>query len=156
MQRLVKWALAPLAIAGVAAGLGQLSRRSPFASSLAALSPAERSALETALPFSMANASWALGDVSAVRNMMRTELDRLPESEGPARSRVFVRFGLVDTNPDGQAAVFFQACASDPNVCSREQLKAAIEREIAVRFVAPGNQLPLYVIDGHPRVQTSP
>ena len=80
--------------------------------------------------------------------MARFELDRLPESEGPSRARVFVRFGIIDTNPDGQAALFSQACVADSNDC--EHLKEAAQRETQARFVAPGNHLPLFFLGGHP------
>ena len=45
--------------------------------------------------------------------MFRTELDRIPDTDGPGRARVFVRFGIIDTNFDGQAALFAQACVAD-------------------------------------------
>jgi hypothetical protein len=104
--------------------------------------------LEGIPALTVANAIWALGSVESVKRMTRAELGRLPESEGKLRSRVFLRFGLIDTNPDGQAAVFFQACASDPSIC--DATKQAAEVEARARLVAPGNHLPLYFLDGHP------
>ena len=73
-----------------------------------------------------------------------------PQSDGPGRARVFVRFGIIDTNPDGQAALFAQACVADPSLCDRERLKKAARREVQARFVPPGNVVPLY-FGGHPR-----
>ena len=83
--------------------------------------------------------------------MFRVELDRLPESDGPARARVFVRFGVIDSNYDGQAALFAQACAADPNVCDLDRLREAAQREVRARFVPPGNVVPLY-FGGHPKI----
>jgi hypothetical protein len=101
----------------------------------------------------MANATWAFGDGDSVKKMFRSELDRLPE--GPARARVLIRFGVFDTNPDGQAAVFSQACSDDPSVCDAG-LKPAAERELKQRFVAPGNQLPPFLLGGHPPIAGTP
>jgi hypothetical protein len=98
-----------------------------------------------------ADVIWASGDEASVRGMFRTELDRIPESDGPARARVFIRFGILDDNPDGQAALFNQACAADPNVCGVDALKQAAEREVRARLVPPGNHLPLY-FGGHPPI----
>jgi len=111
-------------------------------------SEAGMKSLEAIPALTLANAIWALGSVEAVKRMTQAELARLPESEGKLRSRVFLRFGLIDTNPDGQAAVFFQACASDPSIC--DHTKEATEVEARARLVAPGNHLPLYFMDGHP------
>lgn len=123
--------------------------RARFEQALAALSDAERSALPSLSGLTVANAIWALGSEDAVKKMLRSELDRLPETEGRARARVLVRFGIIDSNPDGQAAVFFQACVSDPSLCERAPLIAAAERETRARLVEPGRQLPLYLA-GHP------
>jgi hypothetical protein len=126
--------------------------RAHFAHAVAALSSAERNALSSAPSSAVANAIWALGSEDAVKKMLRAELDRLPEAEGQARARVLVRFGIVDSNPDGQAAVFFQACVADPNLCDRARLIAAAERETHARLVEPGQHLPLYLMSGHPQV----
>jgi len=99
----------------------------------------------------IADATWALGSEDAVRKMFRVELDRIPESEGPTRARVFVRFGIIETNPDGQAALFAQACVADPAVCELDRLRQAAQREVQARFVPPGNVLPLF-FGGHPPV----
>jgi hypothetical protein len=98
----------------------------------------------------VADEIWRVGDEDTVRKMLKAELDRLPESEGQRRARVFVRFGVVDTNPDGQAALFAQACVADPGVCDRDRLQQAAEREVRARRVPPGDHLPLYFIGHHP------
>jgi hypothetical protein len=152
-RRLFQWGLAPLAIAALAGALGQRharEQRGPFVQKTAALSPSDRQLLESAPALAVANATWTLGSVEAVRKMARFELDRIPETYGLDRARVFVRFGIIDINPDGQAALFAQACVFDPNDC--DHLKEAAQRETAARFVAPGNRLPLYFLGGHPHV----
>jgi len=83
--------------------------------------------------------------------MFRAELDRIPEADGRARGRVFLRFAIIDTNFDGQAALFAQACAADGRICDRERMKEATQREVEARLVAPGNVMPLYFV-GHPRL----
>ena len=148
--------LGPLLVAILAGFLGRMRKdtpRDPWLEVLGALSAAEQKALESAPALAIANAVWAFGDVNSVKRIAHTELDRLPESEAPNpnRARVFLRFGLVDDNPDGQAAVFAQACASDSRVCN-DHMKAAAEREVQARFVAPGNSLPLSLTGGHPHV----
>jgi hypothetical protein len=95
--------------------------------------------------------TWAFGSVESVKAMASSELARLGESDGPARARLFLRFGIVDTNPDGQAALFNQACVADPSICvDPEKTKLAAERETRARRVPPGNVLPLYFSGGHP------
>ena len=151
----LKWGLGPVAVAALAGVLGHAradGQRGRFLEATARLSEAGRKVLESAPSLAMANATWAFGSVDAVRKMARTELDRLPESDGPSRARVFMRFAIVDTNPDGQAALLFQACAADPGVCEYDQRKQAAERETRARFVAPGNRLPLYFLGGHPPI----
>jgi len=151
-RRFARRALGPVLTFVLALLLGYAranGERAQFAQATAALSLTERAALESAPELAVANAIWALGNEDAVKKMLRSELDRLPEAEGRARARVFVRFGIVDSNPDGQAAVFFQACASDPSLCDRPRLIAAAERETRARFVDPGQHLPLYLTSGH-------
>ena len=80
--------------------------------------------------------------------MAGTEINRLPETQNMHRARVLLRFGIIDTNPDGQAALFAQACVADPTMCD-DGLKQAAQREVKSRFVPPGNALPLY-FGGHP------
>jgi hypothetical protein len=100
-----------------------------------------------------ADLTWAFGSAESVKTMASAELARIPESDGPARARVFLRFGIIDTNPDGQAALFNQACVADPSICTDPATtKGAAERETRARRVAPGNVLPLYFVGGHPAV----
>jgi len=113
-------------------------------------SEAETHSLESVPAFAVANLTWAFGSEDAVRTMAGSELDRLPATENPHRARVFVRFGIIDTNPDGQAALFAQACVADPNMCN-DRLKDAAQREAKARLVPPGNVLPLY-FGGHPPI----
>lgn len=146
-------ALGPIVVFALALVIGYARASGPrarFAQAVSALSDAERSALPSAPALSVANAIWALGSEDAVKKMLRAELDRLPEGEGKARARAFIRFGIIDSNPDGQAAVFFQACVSDPSLCERAPLIAAATRETRTRLVEPGRQLPLYLTSGHP------
>ena len=146
--------LGPWLILGLAFVIGYAhasAQRAPFSQAIAVLTESERSALSSAPRSAVADAIWALGSEQAVKKMLRSELDRLPEAEGRARARAFVRFGIVDGNPDGQAAVFFQACVADPSLCERPRLIAAAERETRARFVEPGQHLPLYLWSGHPQ-----
>jgi len=114
-------------------------------------SDADRNDLDAALPLAIANATWAFGSEDAARKMFRRELDRIPESDGPRRARVFLRFGIIETNPDGQAALFAQACAADPRLS--DHLKEAAQAEVRARFVPPGNVVPLYFgSGGHPPI----
>ena len=114
-------------------------------------SDADRNDLDAALPLAVANAIWAFGSEDAARRMFRTELDRLPETDGPRRARVFLRFGIIEINPDGQAALFAQACAADARLS--DHLKEAAQAEVRARFVPPGNVLPLYFgSGGHPPI----
>ena len=73
----------------------------------------------------MANVTWAFGSEEAARKMFRSELDRIPEAQGPQRARVFLRFGIIEINPDGQAALFAQACAADARLS--DHLKEAAQ-----------------------------
>ncbi|HYQ04666.1 MAG TPA: hypothetical protein VER96_38595 [Polyangiaceae bacterium] len=146
-------ALGPIALFAVALLVGYARASGPrarFAQAVATLTDAERAALPAAAALTVANATWALGSEEAVRKMLRTELDRLPETDGRARARALIRFGIIDSNPDGQAAVFFQACVADSSLCERAPLIAAAERETHARLVEPGRQLPLYLMAGHP------
>jgi hypothetical protein len=114
-------------------------------------SDADRKDLESALPLATANVTWAFGSEEAARKMFRTELDRIPETDGPRRARVFLRFGIIEINPDGQAALFAQACAADARL--GDHLKEAAQEEVRARFVPPGNVLPLYFgSGGHPPI----
>ena len=151
-RTLLTWVVGPLAVAlltGAIAHRRTVGRYGVFQAATAALPAGELQALEGAPALAVANATWALGSVQAVRDMTRIELDRLPESDPLRRARVFLRCGIIDTNFDGQAALFGQACVADAGMCSPEQLKAVASREIQARFVASANALPLYVT-GHP------
>ena len=153
--RLTKRVIGPLVVLVLAGGLGfarSRGQQARFTRATAAFGKSEWTALESAPALAVANATWALGSEEAVRKMLRSELDRLPEAEGAARARAFVRFGIIDSNPDGQAAVFFQACASDQTLCDRPRLIAAAEAETRKRLVEPGQHLPLYLTSGHPPV----
>jgi hypothetical protein len=145
----VKWGLGPIAVGALAVAVGRLrpGNAPPELATEGPRAEARQRALEQAPSDAVAEATWAFGSADSVKKMLRTELDRLPE--GPARARTLIRFGLIDTNPDGQAAVFSRACADDPSVCD-ERLGPAAEREARARFVAPGNQLPLFLTGGHP------
>jgi hypothetical protein len=147
------WGVGPIATLLLSAGYAQFranDRPGTFFVATKSLSARERASLESAPALAVANATWAFGTVDSVKKMVRTELDRLPESEGPARSRVFLRLGIVDRNPDGQAAVFAAACAADPRICN--QMREALERETQARLVAPGNRLPLFFVGEHPPI----
>jgi hypothetical protein len=149
------WGLALVLIAAVAAGVGRWranAERGALFRATASLSPADRTALESVPWLAVANATWALGSVDAVRKMARTEIDRLSDTDGVRRSQVFLRFGIIDTNPDGQAALFAQACAADATICDQPKFKEAATRETRARFVAPGNMLPLSLMGGHPPI----
>jgi len=154
-RTLAKRALGPLLVLAVFFLIGYArasSERLEFAQAIAALSETDRATLGSVPRRGIVNTIWALGSEDAIKKMLRSELDRLPEAEGAARARAFVRFGIIDSNPDGQAAVFFQACVSDPSLCDRARLIAAAERETRARLVEPGRHLPLYLTSGHPQV----
>jgi hypothetical protein len=104
-----------------------------------------------AAALAVADLTWAYGSEDAARKMFRAELDRIPDTNGPGRARVLLRFAIIDTNFDGQAALFAQACVADASLCDRERMKAATEREVKARLVAPGNVMPLFFV-GHPRL----
>jgi hypothetical protein len=146
------WVVGPIVAFLLAAGTGRMSAgdvRGKFVEATTGLPGALQQELEASPASAVADATWALGSSDSVKRMFRTELDRLPE--GPARARVLIRFGVFDSNPDGQAAVFSQACADDPSVCDAG-LKPAAEREVKQRRVSPGNQLPPFLLEGHPPI----
>jgi hypothetical protein len=150
------WIVGPLLAFFLAVGAGRMrvgDARGKFVEATSGLSNGALAQLEAAPALAVADATWALGDAVSVKKMFRRELDRLPE--GPLRARVLIRFGVFDTNPDGQAAVFAQACADDPRVCDAG-LKPAAEREVKQRLSAPGNQLPPFLLDGHPPIAGAP
>lgn len=149
----VKWGLGPIFVAVLSAALGRAAfpRRTDAFEGALQLSESERRTLANAPELSMVNAVWALGDADSARKTLQAALDRVQETEGTLRARLFLRFGIIDANPDGQAAVFAQACVSDPNVC--DHVPEAAERETRARFVAPGNRLPLSLLGGHPPIE---
>lgn len=145
---LARWGLGPLAVAALAMLLAAAAKpRDAVVRATAELDAAAQKHLETQTPLAIADTAWALADVETTKTVLQAELDRLPETEGKARARMFLRFGIIDTNPDGQAAVFSLACVEDPTVC--DHMKEAAARETALRLVAPGNQLPLSLLGGH-------
>jgi hypothetical protein len=148
---LLKWVFGPGAVMVLFAALGE-ARASDHTGTLlertASLPDAELLKLEGLARASFANATWAFGNVDAVRRMMRTELDRI--GDGPGRARVLLRLALVDDNFDGQAALIAQACVADPSTCAHPANAARLEA--SRRFVAPGNRLPLALLEGHPPV----
>ncbi|HET9930214.1 MAG TPA: hypothetical protein VFQ35_05995 [Polyangiaceae bacterium] len=150
LHAIALWIIGPLAVGAASTLLGASAAKSKDAvvRDTASLGAAERKHLETLPGRAISDAAWALADVDTARKVLQRELDRLPESDGPARARTFIRFGIIDPNPDGQAAVFSLACVEDPSVCDR--MKEAGERETVVRLVAPGNHLPLSLLGGHP------
>lgn len=149
-RSIVFWVGAPVLVFALGMALGVALRAQPdeWTERLAALSPERRAALEAAPAVAVANATWAFGTVDAVKEGMSAELARIPETDGPSRARALLRFGIVDTNPDGQAAVFSAACAADPKLC--DNLRQAAEREVRERLVAPGNVVPLSLGGDHP------
>lgn len=154
---LVKWGMGPLAVLAATSALGALlagEQRGKLFSLTARLTPVERGELEGAPYRTVANAAWRLGRWSSAKTAVKAELDHLPENGGPARARALLRFAALDDNPEGQAAVAAQACGADPSIC--DHLKEAVERETSVRLVAPGNQVPLYFLGGHPRIPGPP
>jgi hypothetical protein len=151
LRAVLVWGAGPLGVLLLAAALGQaLARRNHFFNATSSLSPPELAALEAVPSLAVANVTWALGSLGSVRKMLSYELDRLPESEGKLRARTLLRFGIVDSNPPGQAALFGQACALDASTCN--DTKAAVMREVELRLAAPGNRLPVYFIPGHPQL----
>jgi hypothetical protein len=129
--------------------LEEMQRRSKLADGALRKDPVSAAARASA------DVTWAFGGEDAARKMFRAELDRIPDTDGPGRARVFLRFGIIDTNFDGQAALFAQACAADATLCDREKMKAATQREVDARFVAPGNVMPVYFA-GHPKLSGPP
>jgi hypothetical protein len=145
----LKWVLGPLAVMVLAAALGEArggDGEGTLQARTAALPDAELRKLEAMPAAALANATWSLGHLDAVRRMIRTELARLPD--GPERARVLLRLALVDENPDGQAALIALSCVADPSTCDRPGEAARLEA--AWRLVSPGNRLPMSLLEGHP------
>jgi hypothetical protein len=149
--KLARWVVGPLLLFSFCGVVGRSragSDRGDFFDAVAALPEPEREALEAVPALAVANASWSFGNEDSVKKMLRSELDRIGESDPVKRARVLIRFGIFDANPDGQPAVFSKACADDPTTCN-EGLRPIAEREVAARAVPPGNQLPMF-LGGHP------
>jgi hypothetical protein len=149
------WLVGPLVVAAVAGELGSSrakAQRGTFFGATSALPEPELKRLELLPIRAMDNAAWTLGGWELTRKLLKFELDALDELDGPRRARVLIRFGMIDTNFDGQAAVFSAACVVDPGVCDTAQLKEAAVQQAKERFVAPGNHLPLSLIGGHPPI----
>jgi len=148
-----RWVVGPLLVALLSARVAQRrgeARRAQFFGVPANLTVAEARAAQGAPARAAANAAWALGSPAVVKETSKWELDQLAPTEVARRVQLLLRFGIVDTNPDGQAAIFGQVCATDAAVC--DHLKDAAARETRTRLVAPGNQLPPFFIAGHPHV----
>lgn len=149
---LLRWGVGPLVVAALAATLAAVvagDQRGTLFTATARLSAAELQKLELAPTLSIANAAWRLGSGTSAKRAAKAALDQLPDS-GPLRARALLRFAAVDQNPEGQAAVIGQACNADPSIC--DHLKEAMESETSTRLASPGNHLPLYFLEGHPRV----
>jgi hypothetical protein len=152
---LAKWWLGPLVVAALAGELGSFhakQQRGEFFAQTSALSERELARLKSVPARVMDNAAWTLANAEQARQLLKFELDRLAEVEGARRARVLIRFGLVDSNFDGQAAVFSQACVADASVCDPPGLKDAASKETKDRFVPPGNHLPVSLLGGHPPI----
>jgi hypothetical protein len=143
--------MGPLLIFFCAGFLGQRQAKSGrFFNATSGLSPTEQYRLEAVPSLCASNAAWALGNFDSVKQVLKAEIDRIPDEDAVTKARALVRFAIIDMNPEGQAAIFSQACALDASIC--DHLKEAAEREVSARFAAPGNQLPLFFIPNHPPV----
>lgn len=152
LRILLPWLLAPLAalaLGGVAGAAYVRAQRSTLDQAAAAVPSPQRSTLEWLPAVTVANATWVLGSAASVQKSLKVLLDGLPESEAPARARMLLRYAAVDHNPEGQAAIISQACATDPSIC--DHLKEAMKEETDRRYASPGNRLPLF-FTGHPPI----
>lgn len=104
--------------------------------------------LEGVAVMSIANATWLLGSADQVRRTTQTALARVPESDGRDRARLHLRLALLVDSIDGQGALLHEACSEDPDICN--DLVGAASREASGRSVAPGNRLPISLVEGHP------
>lgn len=109
--------------------------------------PQQRAILEAAPHLAIADAAWQLADIKTTQAITRAELDRLAP-EGYERARALVRFALLDSNPDGQAAALSQACIAHAPTC--EQLADSARQQAATRWVGAPPALPLSLVGGHP------
>lgn len=152
---LAQWLLGPLLVAVLAGELGGLrakAQRGRIFVQTAALAPADLKGLEAVPPRAMDNAVWPLSSADVAQKLVKFELDRVDERDGARRARLLIRFGLIDRNFDGQAAVFAAACTADATLCEQLRLRDAAEHEAGLRFVPPGNHLPLALVGGHPPI----
>lgn len=150
-----EWLLGPLLVVALAGELGSLRAKTQrgrlFVQTSALTAPALK-LLQTFPARAMDNAVWPLSGAGVAQKLVKFELDQVDESDGPRRARLLIRFGLVDRNFDGQAAVFAAACTLDASLCDQVRLREAAEHEAGLRFVAPGNHLPLALLGGHPPI----
>jgi hypothetical protein len=153
VKRAALWTVGPLLVLLAAAWLGfarQRELRGRFYRATEALSEAELKSLEAVPVLAAANAAWALGPAESAKRTIDAVLESVPPADSARRAQALVRFGLIDSTLDGQAAVFGLACAAEPGYCDAG-LERAARREVAQRFVSPGNSLPLY-FGGHPPI----
>lgn len=152
------WLIAPVALCVVGAVAGHAMRtyaQAPFFTAPPLVNKTELTSLEGATAASIANAVWAFADVHTARRVMHDEFRRLQHHSGLEKARPLIRFAMLDPSPDGRASLFSQACSAHPPVC--DDRRAAALREIEARFVAPGNSLPLGMLEGgHPPIPGHP
>ncbi|HET9957930.1 MAG TPA: hypothetical protein VFQ61_25705 [Polyangiaceae bacterium] len=110
----------------------------------------QKAQLETIARRTISNVSWGFGNVESTKALLKRELDALGEEDNARRAQTLLRFGIIDSNPDGQAAVFAAACAAESSICEPQKMKDAALSETRARHVSPGDVLPLYFIGGHP------
>jgi hypothetical protein len=150
-----QWLLGPLLVAALAGELGGLRAKAQQGRWFVQTStlPAEQlKDLEAVPARAMDNAVWTLSGAEVAQKLVKFELDQLDDRDGARRARLLIRFGLIDRNFDGQAAVFAAACTADASLCNPIPLRDAAEHEAGLRFVSPGNHLPLALIGGHPPI----
>lgn len=152
LRVLSAWLLAPLAalvLGGWAGAAAVRAQRSTLDRAAAAVPGPQRRTLEWLPALTVANAAWVLGNAASVQKSLKVLLDGLPESEAPTRARMLLRYAAVDQNPEGQAAIISQACATDSSIC--DHLKETMKEETDQRYASPGNRLPLF-FTGHPPI----
>lgn len=149
------WWMAPVAFCVLGAVVGHTQRDYGQASFFAAppyVNNPDKATLEGAAAAAVANAAWAFADGGTARKVTHSEIGRLYDRSGPEKARTLIRLAMLDQSPDGRSALFAQACSAHPPVC--DDRRAAALREIEARFVAPGNSLPLGMLEGgHPPIE---
>jgi len=153
LRTVLDWVVVPLvalSLGGVVGAACVRVQRSALDKAAAAVPEPERRTLALLPAVTVANAAWVLGSATSVQKSLKVLIDGLPESEAPARARTLLRYAAVDQNPEGQAALISQACATDPSVC--DHLKEVLKAETDRRYAAPGNHLPLFFLGGHPPI----